>query len=348
VPAENYPFCTLEPNMSRVAVPDDRYDKLCELYQPRSRVSAFLQVTDIAGLVRGAHAGEGLGNAFLSHIRAVDGIFHVVRAFYDAEVIHVEGAIDPIRDLEIISEELLLKDMDTVTTHMHELEKVANRTASDRKKREELAICQKIHEIVCVEKKQVRTVEWKLAEIEVLNEMQLLTAKPVVYLVNLCEDDFTKKRNRWLMPIKQWIDAHSKETLIPFCCTLESKLMTMTPEQVNAYCTENKVASSLPKIIRTGYHALSLVHFFTCGEDEVRAWTIRVNTRAPQAAGVIHTDFEKGFICAEVMKTPDILELKNENAVKAAGKYRQEGKNYIMLDGDIVLFKFNVSQGKKK
>jgi len=345
VPAENFPFCTIEPNEARVQVPDERYEWLCNFHKPASKVPAALQITDIAGLIRGASKGEGLGNAFLSHIRAVDGIFHVIRIFEDEEVTHVEGAVDPLRDLEIINEELILKDIEMAIKHKEKLEKEMAHS-KDKKKKAELDISEKVLQILN-DRKQIRLCEWKAAEIEVLNTMQLLTAKPVVYIVNMTEKDFFKKANKWLGKIKAWVDAHGGEPLVPFCGALESKLVELGEEAAKKYCEENKTSSAIPKIIKTGYYALDLIHFFTGGPDEVKCWTIRKYTKAPQAAGVIHTDFEKGFICAEVMKFEDFKELGSESAVKAAGKYKQEGKGYSVQDGDIMFFKANTVGLKK-
>jgi len=339
VPAENYPFCTIEPNEARVSVPDERYDWLVDFHKPASKVPAVLQITDIAGLIRGASKGEGLGNNFLSHIRAVDGIFHVVRIFEDGEVTHVEGAVDPVRDLEIVTEELLLKDIELVEKLLDATQRSLAHS-KDKKKKAELEVLLKLKEVLA-EKKQIRLYDWKAVEIEVLNSLQLLTAKPVVYIINMSEKDYAKKGSKWLLKIKQWVDANGGEPMVPFCGALESKLLEMDPEQTKKYCDENKLQSGIPKIIKTGYHALDLIHFFTCGSDEVKCWTIRKGTKAPQAAGVIHSDFEKGFICAEVQKFEDFKELGSESACRAAGKLKQEGKLYSVVDGDIIFFKCN-------
>jgi len=349
VPAENFPFCTIDPNESRVAVPDDRFEWLCDHWQPASKVPAYLEVIDIAGLVRGAAEGQGLGNAFLSHIKAVDGIYHVIRIFEDVEITHVEGALDPIRDLEIISNELLLKDQEYIEKAVSNMEKIATRV--DKTKKAELEILKKVQDWVLNQKKQVRHGDWKPSEVEVINTLLLLTAKPVIYLVNMSETDFIKKKNKWLAKIKQWVDDNGGEPIIPFCAKIEGQFAEMTPEQATEFAKEKGVTASLPKIVRTGYHHLELVHFFTAGKDEVRCWTIRNGTKAPQAAGVIHTDFEKGFICAEVMKFEDYKEAGSESAAKSAGKYLQQGKNYSVVDGDIIFFKFNAGAGlaaKKK
>jgi len=320
---------------------------LCEHYKPASKVPAPLQITDIAGLIRGASTGEGLGNAFLSHIKAVDGIYHVIRVFDEADVIHVEGAVDPVRDLEIITEELILKDIEAVDKTKDRIERELKHK-KDKQKLFELDVLNKLSKVF-EERKQVRLVDWKQNEIDVINSLQLLTAKPVVYLINMSERDYARKANKFLGKIKAWVDAHGGEPMVPVCGALESKYVDMSDEEVKKYNEENKLASAIPKIIGTGYHALELVHFFTCGVDEVRCWTIRNGTKAPQAAGVIHTDFERGFVCAEVMKYEEFKELGNENAVAAAGKKRQEGKNYVVCDGDILYFKANtVGLDKKK
>ncbi|CAI7856998.1 unnamed protein product [Closterium sp. NIES-53] len=345
IPAENFPFCTINPNEARVNVPDERFDWLCQLFKPKSEVSAFLEVNDIAGLVRGANEGEGLGNAFLSHIRAVDGIFHVCRAFDDADVIHVEDTVDPIRDLEIIHNELRLKDIEFMERAKEDYEKQLKRS-NDKQLKIDHELCLRVLAHLN-EGKDVRLGEWKAADIEVLNTFQLLSAKPVVYLVNLTEKDYQRKKNKWLAKIHGWVQEHGQDPIIPFSGVLESKLADMPADEVATYCKENDIQSGLPKIIKTGFAAINLIYFFTAGPDEVRCWQIRKQTKAPQAAGAIHTDFEKGFICAEVMKFEDLKELGSESAVKAAGKYKQEGKMYVVQDGDIIFFKFNVSGGGK-
>jgi obg-like ATPase 1 len=340
VPAANYPFCTIDPNEARVTVPDERYEWLVEHFKPASKVPAVLQITDIAGLIRGASNGEGLGNAFLSHIRAVDGIFHVIRIFEDAEVSHVEGSVDPIRDLDIINEELILKDIETVTKMKEKLEKELSHNKKDKKKQQDLEVLDKCLAML-QKKEQIRFGEWKATEVDILNTLQLLTAKALVYLVNMSENDYFRRSNRWLAKIKKWVDEHGGEKIVPFCGAFEAMLLELDEEKRKAYLEEHKTTSAIPKIISTGYVTLDLIHFFTCGEDEVKCWTIRRNTKAPQAAGIIHTDFERGFVCAEVMKFDEYKELGSEGAVKAAGKYRQEGKNYTVCDGDIIYFKAN-------
>uniref|UniRef100_A0A8C7HY22 Obg-like ATPase 1 n=2 Tax=Oncorhynchus TaxID=8016 RepID=A0A8C7HY22_ONCKI len=346
--AENFPFCTIDPNESRVPIPDERYDFLCQFHKPVSKVPAFLNVVDIAGLVKGAHAGQGLGNAFLSHISACDGIFHMTRAFEDEDIVHVEGNVDPVRDIEIIHEELRLKDEEMIGPIMEKLEKVAVR-GSDKKLKPEYDVMLKIKNWVADEKKHVRYCrDWTEKEIEVLNKYLFLTSKPMIYLINLSEKDYIRRKNKWLVKIKEWVDSHDPGALvIPFSGGVESVLQDMSEEEIQKYCTEHKAQSVLTRIIKAGYGALQLEYFFTAGPDEVRAWTIRKGTKAPQAAGKIHTDFEKGFIMAEVMKFEDFKEGGSENAVKASGKYRQQGKTYIVEDGDVIFFKFNTPNQPK-
>ncbi|XP_042076328.1 obg-like ATPase 1 isoform X2 [Haplochromis burtoni] len=313
------------------------------------KIPAFLNVVDIAGLVKGAHAGQGLGNAFLSHINACDGIFHMTRAFDDEDIIHVEGTVDPVRDMEIIHEELRLKDEEMISPIIDKLEKTAIR-GSDKKLKPEYDIMCKIKSWVVDEKKHIRYYhDWNDKEIEVLNKYLFLTSKPMIYLVNLSEKDYIRRKNKWLVKIKEWVDSHDPGALvIPFSGGLESLLQDKSEEERQKYSTEHKTQSALSKIIKAGYAALQLEYFFTAGPDEVRAWTIRKGTKAPQAAGKIHTDFERGFIMAEVMKFQDFKEEGSESAVKAAGKYRQQGRNYIVEDGDIIFFKFNAPNAPKK
>eukprot|EP00250_Pteridium_aquilinum_P001922 c12127_g1_i1 orf=212-1396(+) len=346
IPAENYPFCTIEPNEARVNVPDERFDWLLQLYKPKSEVSAYLEVHDIAGLVQGAHQGQGLGNNFLSHIRAVDGIFHVLRAFDDPDVTHVEDSVDPIRDLEIITKELRLKDLEFIGRKAEDIEKALKRS-NDKLLKLELECCKKVEEMLN-EGRDVRLGDWKSADIEFLNTFQLLSAKPVVYLVNMTERDYQRKKNKWLPKIHGWVQEHGGEPIIPFSGVFEKNFVDMPADEAAVYCKENQLQSALPKIIKTGFSAINLIYFFTAGPDEVKCWQIRKHTKAPQAAGAIHTDFERGFICAEVMKFEDLKELGSETAVKAAGKYKQEGKTYVVQDGDIILFKFNVTSTGKK
>jgi len=347
IPAENFPFCTIDPNESRVAIPDARFDYLCEYHKPASKVPAFLNVVDIAGLVKGAAAGQGLGNAFLSHIKACDAIFHVCRAFEDSDVIHVDGEVDPIRDLETISEELRLKDEEYILANLEKLEKTVIR-GGDKKGKPEYDTMMKAKTNLIDDKKLIRMLDWSAVEIENLNKHLLITAKPIIYLVNLSEKDYIRKKNKWLPKLKEWIDKNDPGALlIPFSGVLESKVVDMPEDEKAAYLKEAGATSALDKIITQGYKALQLQYFFTAGPDEVKCWTVPRGAKAPQAAGRIHTDFEKGFIMAEVMKFDDFKEEGSEAGCKAAGKYRQQGKLYTVEDGDIIFFKFNAGAGLK-
>ncbi|KAH9058331.1 P-loop containing nucleoside triphosphate hydrolase protein [Lactarius vividus] len=329
--AANFPYATIDPEEARIPVPDPRFDWLCELYKPASRVPAHLTCIDIAGLTatggliesRAPSTGAGLGNAFLSHVRAVDGIFQVIRAFDDAEVIHVEG-----------DTELRLKDIEWVQKQLEGLKKtgrsLGSNSLADKARKEEIATVEK----------DVRKGDWTNKEIDVVNGLSLLTAKPVTYLVNLSEKDYIRKKNKWLPRIKAWIDANNPgDPLIPFSVALEERLAPLPAEEKAEEEKNIGASSGLGKITQAGYTSLDLIRYFTCGPDEVRAWTIRKGTKAPQAAGVIHSDFENKFICGEIMSYADLHEHGSESAVKAAGKLRQQGKPYEMVDGDIAYWK---------
>lgn len=340
IPAENFPFCTIEPNNARVSVPDERFNWLASVYKPKSQLAAYLDIVDIAGLVRGASTGEGLGNNFLSHIAAVDGIYHVCRTFEDPDVIHVEDRVDPIADLEIIHNELRLKDMERMTGVYDAFKKSSRGQKLTKDQEMEQDLCERLIKQLN-DGLDVRFGDWSPRDIDTLNTYQLLTAKPVVYLVNLSETDFIRKKNKWLIKIHEWVKAHGGEPILPFSGVFEAKIVDMPEDEKDKYCKEVGATSALPKIITAGFKAVHLIYFFTCGVDEVKCWQIRKGTKAPQAAGTIHGDFEKGFICAEVMKYDDLKEQGTEAAAKAAGKCRQEGKNYVVEDGDICFFKFN-------
>ncbi|KAF9356380.1 Obg-like ATPase [Mortierella sp. NVP85] len=365
VPAENFPFCTIDPSEARVEVPDTRFSWLVERYQPEKVTPAYLTVIDIAGLVRGAAQGEGLGNAFLSHVRSVDALFHLCRGFDDPGVMHVDGSVDPVRDLETIHDELLLRDMDWLEKIHQEYKVVANRlgsgnggTPAEKKKKEDFATIEKC--LAWVEKgNDIRTGDWTNQEIEVINGQYLLTAKPMIYLVNISEHDYlhlSRNPHPAIKRVQDWIDQHHPgDLLIPFSGSFENQLALFneSPEDKQTVLDDasqqvgSTITSALPEIIVKGREALNLQQFFTAGPGEVRAWTTRKNTLAPQAAGVIHSDFERGFIMAEVMKMDDLMELGSEAAVKAAGKYHSKGKDYIVEDGDVIYFKFNVTNKKK-
>jgi GTP-binding protein YchF len=346
VPAENRPFCTIDPNKADINIPDERFEKLVRIYKPASIAPAQLSICDIAGLVRGASVGEGLGNAFLSHISEVDGIYHMCRVFDSEDITHVEGDVDPIRDLEIIFSELVLKDIQAVDREIAKVEPIVKR-GIDKTKKGDLDMLIKI-KAVLEAGTQVRCAPWNGKEIDFLNTLHLLTAKPAVFLVNMSANDFLRQRNKYLLKLKEWIDRTTGEPMLCFSAEFENSLMGLSAEQVNAICTEKKTKSMIPKIVTTGYNAINLIYFFTAGADECKCWTIQKGWKAPQAAGRIHTDFEKGFICAEVMNWPDFDKLEDESKCRDEGKLHQQGKTYEVLDGDIIFFKFNVSKGGKK
>jgi obg-like ATPase 1 len=291
-------------------------------------------------------AGEGLGNAFLSHISAVDGIYHVVRCFEDATVTHVEDSVDPIRDLNTITDELRRKDIQHMTKLMPDMVRMAAQT--DKSKKKDLVVAERVLELL-KESADLRSQKWTARDIEVINTFYLLSIKPVIYLANLTPRDYIRKRNKWLPKIAEWAKEHGDEPVIPFSAAYEAQVAAIDDiEERRKFCRENKAPSVIPKIVRSGYQHLDLINFFTTGADEVRAWTIRRGTKAPQAAGVIHGDFEAGFICAEVAPYAALEEHGSEAAAKAKGQQRTQGKEYIVESGDCILFKFNASAGGKK
>ncbi|KAJ4990008.1 hypothetical protein SVAN01_04471 [Stagonosporopsis vannaccii] len=338
----NFPYATIDPEEARVLVPDDRFDDLCKMYNPKSRVPADLTVYDIAGLTRGASTGAGLGNAFLSHIRAVDAIFQVVRCFDDAEIIHVEGDVDPIRDLDIISEELRLKDIEFTEKALENLVKQTRRGGQSlemKKLKEEQATVEKVLAML-KDGKDVRKGNWGPKEVETINPLFLLSAKPVVYLVNLSEKDYIRQKNKHLPKIAEWVKTNATgDPVIPISVQLEERLAVMSDAEAAEECKTLGTKSALPKVIVTMRKALNLGSFFTTGADEVRQWTLRNGTKAPKAAGVIHGDFEKTFIQCIVYNYTTLKEYGDEATVKAQGKIMTKGKDYIVEDGDIVLFK---------
>ncbi|KAL2888640.1 Obg-like ATPase 1 [Ceratocystis lukuohia] len=345
----NFPYATIEPEEARVIVPDERYDWLCDKYKPKSRVPANLTLYDIAGLTRGASTGAGLGNSFLSHIRAVDAIFQVVRCFDDAEIIHVEGDVNPIRDLEIISDELRLKDIEFVEKALENQKKktrVGGQSLEQKKAKQEQDTIEKILKHL-VDGNEIRKGTWGPKEIEVINPLMLLTAKPVVYLVNLSERDYIRKKNKHLPKIAEWLKANAPgDPIIPISVSFEERLTRYETEEESL--AEQKAVgaeSALPKLIVLMRKALNLGSFFTVGPDEVRQWTVRNGIKAPQAAGVIHTDFEKTFIQAIVFNFTVLKEYGDEAEVRAKGKVMTKGKDYVVEDGDIVLFKAGAAKG---
>ncbi|KKK20652.1 GTP-dependent nucleic acid-binding protein [Aspergillus ochraceoroseus] len=317
----NFPYATIDPEEARVIVPDERFDWLCQHYKPKSEVPANLTVYDIAGLTRGASTGAGLGNAFLSHIRAVDAIFQVVRCFDDAEIIHVEGDVDPVRDLVIISEELRIKDIEFVEKALENLQKQTRRGGQSlemKKLREEEATVTKILEYL-KSGKDVRHGDWSPKEVEVINPLFLLTAKPVVFLINLSEKDYIRKKNKYIPKVMEWIKTNAPDdAILPISASFEERLTRFETEaEALEECKNVGASSGLPKAITQMRTALNLASFFTTGVDEVRQWTIRKGVKAPSAAGVIHTDFEKTFIQVIVYNYSTLKELGDEGAVKA-------------------------------
>mmetsp|Transcript_37434 Transcript_37434/g.48430 ORF Transcript_37434/g.48430 Transcript_37434/m.48430 type:complete len:422 (-) Transcript_37434:142-1407(-) len=371
VAAENYPFCTIDPTEAKCPVPDQRFKFLCDLYSPLSKVPAVLSVTDIAGLIKGAAEGAGLGNAFLSHIAAVDGIFHLLRAFDNDAVVHVDDSIDPIRDLETISSELCLKDIDLLAAAKEKAYVEARKAQGVARAAEPKGMVQ-LNEVfdkimVMLEKSiPVGNGEWTTSEVECIKEyFPLITTKPIVYLVNLTKKDFCRKRNKHLPKIAEWVKAHGGGTVIPLSVEFEEEYFTLKKDDPDAaeafleqcrseFCNNEgpPVKSVLPRVVKTGYKELNMINYFTSGHDEVRAWTIYNGTLAPGAAGVIHSDFERGFIKAETVAFDDFKALCGGKpsfaGCKDAGKYRQEGKTYMVKDGDIMHFQFNVTAQKKK
>jgi ribosome-binding ATPase len=337
--AENYPFCTIEPNTGVVAVPDSRLKVLTELIEPDKEVPTTIEFVDIAGLVKGAASGEGLGNQFLSHIRDVDAIAHVVRAFDDANVIHVDGSINPKRDIEIIEAELILKDLETLDKKQDAAQRKAK--TGDAKARAEFDMYTRLRQQM-VEGRLARY--FPLANDEEktwLREMHLLTAKPVLYVANTDEAGVING-NAYIDAIKE-IAKREDARVVSICAKIEMELADVGESEREHFLHDLGLKEpGLNAVVREAYDLLGLQTYFTAGKTEVRAWTVRKGAKAPEAAGVIHADFEKGFIRAEVMKYNDLVRLGNESAVKVAGLLRSEGKEYIVEDGDVMHFRFNV------
>lgn len=346
----NYPFATIEPEEAKVIVPSDRFEKLVELYKPKSEVRAFMTVYDIAGLTKGAHSGEGLGNNFLANIRAVDAIFQVVRCFEDSDIIHINDEVNPVNDLQVIHDELRFKDIEFARKHLEGLEKITKRGGQSlevKQKKEESELVARVIELL-ENGGRVANQKWTAKEVESINSMFLLTAKPIIYLVNLSERDYIRKKNKFLAQIKEWVDKHSPgDVIIPVSVSMEEKLAGMESDEArDKYCKEVGAQSALPKAITTMRQKLDLISFFTCGPDEVREWTIRRYYTAPQAAGIIHTDLEKTFILAQVFRYNDLIEYGDEKSVQAHGKLMQKGKDYYVEDGDILFIR--AAEGKAR
>lgn len=338
--AANYPFATIEPNVGVVIVPDERLNFLNETYKPKSLVPTSFEFIDIAGLVKGASTGEGLGNKFLSHIREVDAIVEVVRCFENAEITHVEGKIDPIRDIEIIKTELILSDLEIIENRISKLGKKIDMT-KDKKELAEINAIKKAKDLlingICL-----RLGNLNEEEIEILKSFNLITLKPIIYVANVSEEDAIIGDNEYSKKVKEYA-GNENSGVVVMSAEIESELSDLQDDEKRKFLEEIGITNSgLDKLIYQTYNLLGLRTFFTAGPDEVRAWTFKKGTKAPKCAGIIHTDFERGFIRAEVMSYEDLLTYKTELKVKEAGKMRLEGKEYEMQDGDICYFRFNV------
>ncbi len=338
--AANYPFCTIEPNVGVVAVPDARLDALSDMYHPEKYTPAVIEFVDIAGLVKGASRGEGLGNKFLSHIREVDAIVHVVRCFENPDIIHVDGQIGPMRDLETINTELILSDIEIVERRAERLRKLMK---GDKTLAAELSLCERIFKALN-EGVSARALDYTDEERLLLADMPLLSMKPVIYAANISEDDIGKDMsgNASYAALQQYAAAEGAG-LLPICASIESEIAQLPAEEKAEFLEGLGIAESgLNKLIKESYSLLGLISYLTAGPKEVRAWTIKKGTKAPQAAGKIHTDFEKGFIRAEIVSYEDLIREGSMAAAKEKGLVRSEGKEYVIQDGDVVLFRFNV------
>ncbi len=338
--AANYPFATIDPNVGVVTVPDKRLDFLNNLYEPKSLVPTTFEFTDIAGLVKGASKGEGLGNQFLSHIREVDAIVEVVRCFEDKNIIHVENDIDPIRDIEIINVELMLSDLEIVDARIGRIEKKATQT-KDKDLLKELDILKRIKNGL-EENIPVRRLDISEDDMKIINSFRLITAKPIIYMANISEEDLVNDRNIYVDKIREYAKAENAK-VITVSAKIEEELSELDDEERDMFLSDLGVSSGgLDKLIQATYSLLGLATYFTAGKDEVRAWTFKKGMKAPECAGIIHTDFEKGFIRVEVMSYDDLEKYGEEKKVREAGRVRLEGKEYLMQDGDICYFRFNV------
>ncbi|MGI6168172.1 MAG: redox-regulated ATPase YchF [Christensenellales bacterium] len=335
----NYPFCTIEPNVGVVAVPDDRLHKLAALYHPEKITPAIIEFVDIAGLVRGAHSGEGLGNRFLSHIREVDAIIQTVRCFDDGNIVHVDGSVDPIRDVETINFELLFADMDTVSRRIQRSSKAAK--SGDRKLAWEVQTLKRIHQEL-ESGVMARSISLNDEEQSLADSLFLLTAKPTIYVANISEDDIGQEESRYVSVLRAYAEQEGS-ALISICAKVEEELAGLESDEKQAFLDELGIGESgLDRLVIASYSLLGLISYLTAGPAEVRAWTIQDGTLAPQAAGKIHTDFERGFIRAEVIDYETLIRLGSEKAAKEQGLMRLEGRDYRIQDGDVIVFRFNV------
>ena len=337
--AANYAFCTIEPNVGVVSVPDERLDVLTKMYSPKKTTPATIEFVDIAGLVKGASRGEGLGNKFLSHIREVDAIVHVVRCFDDGNIIHVDGSVDPIRDIETIKLELIFADMETAEKRLDKAKKDAK---GDKKALADVELFERVKQTLESEK-PIRSMELDEDEYKKVYAANFLTIKPVIYAANMNEEEFgDSSKNKYLKAVEDFAASEGSKVL-PICAKLEEEIYDLDAEDKEMFLSDlGLTESGLARLIKASYSLLGLISYLTAGSDEVRAWTIKKGTKAPQAAGKIHTDFEKGFIRAEVISFDDLVANETMTAAKEKGLVRSEGKDYVMQDGDIVLFRFNV------
>ncbi len=336
----NYPFCTIEPNVGVVAVPDKRLDKLAEMYDPDKYTPATIEFVDIAGLVKGASKGEGLGNKFLSNIRECDAIVHVVRCFEDNDIIHVEGSVDPLRDIDTIDLELILSDVEMIERRIDKAKKMMK---ADKKYASEVSFFERVLENLN-EGRSARSVECTEEEALLLKDVALLSNKPIIYAANMSDEDFANgiENNEGLKKVRERAAAEGAAVL-PICARTEEEIAQLDKEDKELFLADLGLESSgLDRLINECYALLGLISFLTAGKQEVRAWTIKKGTKAPGAAGKIHTDFERGFIRAEVIAYDDLMEQSSMTAAKEKGLVRSEGKEYVMKDGDVVLFRFNV------
>jgi hypothetical protein len=337
IAAENFPFCTIEPNSGIVSIPDERLDKLTDIVKPQKTIPTTVEFTDIAGLVAGASKGEGLGNQFLANIRECDAIAHVVRCFEDSNVTHVADKIDPAADIEIINTELALADLETVEKTLDRVSRVAK--SGDKDAQRQVALLEKV-KVQLDEAKPVRALDLYKEDLGNLKQLHLLTLKPVMYIANVAEDGF--EDNPHLDTVRGIAEAEGSQVVV-ICNKLEAEIAELEDEEKAEFLEDLGMEEpGLDRVIRAGYRLLGLQTYFTAGEKEVRAWTVKEGASAPQAAGVIHTDFEKGFIRAEVTGYQDFVDNGGEAGAKEAGKWRLEGKDYIVQDGDIIHFRFNV------
>ena len=335
----NYPFCTIEPNIGVVPVPDERLDVLAQIYSPEKITHAIIEFVDIAGLVKGASKGEGLGNRFLSHIREVDSIVEVVRCFENPNVVHVDGSINPTRDIETINLELIFADIETIDKR---LERARIKLKADKKAQLEIDVLEKIKKTLEAGK-SARTIQLNDEEKELLKDVYLLTAKPILYIANISEEQLQDFENdKYVNEVKKYAETENAK-VIPLCVKIEEELSSLDDEDKKEMLEALGLSESgLDKVIKTSYDLLGLMSFLTAGKPEVRAWTIKKGTKAPEAAGKIHSDIQRGFIKAEVVSYDDLIKEGSMNNVREKGLLRMEGKDYIMQDGDIVLFRFNV------